>query len=42
MDVIEVQNLTKKYGSFTAVDHISFTVRRGSLLGFLEIGRAHV
>ncbi len=40
MDVIEVQNLTKKYGSFTAVDHISFTVRRGSLLGFLGVNGA--
>jgi ABC-2 type transport system ATP-binding protein len=32
---IEVQNLTKKFGSFTAVDGISFTVERGEIFGFL-------
>lgn len=33
--VISVRNLTKKFGSFTAVDHISFDVRRGEIFGFL-------
>jgi ABC-2 type transport system ATP-binding protein len=32
---IEVRDLTKKFGSFTAVDHISFTVRKGEIFGFL-------
>ena len=33
--MIEVQNLTKRYGRFTAVDDISFRVERGEILGFL-------
>jgi ABC-2 type transport system ATP-binding protein len=33
--LIEVQDLTKAYGSTTAVDHISFTVNKGEILGFL-------
>ena len=33
--IIEVNDLTYKYGSFTAVDSISFRVERGSLFGFL-------
>jgi ABC-2 type transport system ATP-binding protein len=33
--VIEVQNLTKRYGSFTAVDDVSFKAERGEILGFL-------
>ena len=33
--MIEVQNLTKRYGSFTAVDDVSFRVERGEILGFL-------
>ena len=33
--MIEVQNLTKTYGSVTAVDHVSFTVNKGEILGFL-------
>ena len=32
---IEVQDLTKRFGSFTAVDHISFSVRQGEIFGFL-------
>ena len=32
---IEVRNLTKRFGRFTAVDDISFTVRRGEIFGFL-------
>jgi ABC-2 type transport system ATP-binding protein len=33
--VIEVNELTKHYGSKTAVDHLSFTVRPGQVTGFL-------
>jgi ABC-2 type transport system ATP-binding protein len=32
---IEVKNLTKYYGSFCAVDHITFDVGSGELFGFL-------
>jgi ABC-2 type transport system ATP-binding protein len=32
---IEVNSLLKKYGSQTAVDHISFTVGKGEIVGFL-------
>ena len=33
--VIEVRDLTKQFGPFIAVDHISFNVRRGEIFGFL-------
>jgi ABC-2 type transport system ATP-binding protein len=33
--VIEVQNLTKRYGPVTAVEDVSFRVERGEILGFL-------
>ena len=33
--MIEVKNLTKKYGSHLAVDHLSFTVEPGQIYGFL-------
>ena len=33
--VIEVEGLTKRFGTFTAVDHISFSVRPGEIFGFL-------
>ncbi len=33
--VISVENLTKRFGSFTAVDAISFEVRKGEIFGFL-------
>src|SRR5580765_2354609 len=32
---IEIQHLTKRFGPFTAVDDVSFTVRDGEVLGFL-------
>ena len=32
---IEIENLTKKFGSFTAVDNISFQIPAGSIFGFL-------
>ena len=35
MKVIETTDLTKKFGSFTAVDHISFAVEKGEIFGFL-------
>ena len=33
--MIEVENLTKRYGRTTAVDGISFHVHKGEILGFL-------
>jgi ABC-2 type transport system ATP-binding protein len=33
--MISVQHLTKKYGSFTAVNDISFEVEKGEIVGFL-------
>ncbi len=33
--MVEVQNLTKRYGNITAVDNISFSVEPGEILGFL-------
>ena len=33
--MIEVQNLTKQYGTFTAVNDLSFTVQPGIVTGFL-------
>lgn len=35
MNVIETDKLTKKFGSFTAVDSISFEVKKGEIFGFL-------
>lgn len=35
MYTIEVHNLTKRFGSFTAVNNISFQVKRGEIFGFL-------
>ena len=32
---IEAQGLTKKFGDFTAVDHVSFRIDRGEIFGFL-------
>lgn len=33
--VINAEGLTKRFGDFTATDHISFSVRRGEIFGFL-------
>lgn len=33
--VIDVSNLTKMFGNFTAVDHITFDVKEGEIFGFL-------
>ena len=35
MSVIEVRELTKRFGSVLAVDHLSFTVEQGTVVGFL-------
>ena len=32
---IDVRDLTKAFGRFTAVDHVTFAVRRGDIFGFL-------
>ena len=32
---LDVQGLTKKFGNFTAVDHVTFTVQPGEVLGYL-------
>jgi ABC-2 type transport system ATP-binding protein len=34
-NVIEVNELTKKFGDLVAVDHISFTVKEGEIFGFV-------
>ncbi len=33
--MIEVSSLSKKYGSFLAVDDVSFTINKGEVIGFL-------
>ena len=33
--VIEVNNLVKRYGDHTAVDHLSFKIEKGKIYGFL-------
>lgn len=35
MSAIVVDNLTKTFGDFVAVDHVSFDVRKGEVFGFL-------
>ena len=32
---IEVRDLTKRFGDFTAVDHVSFRVKQGEVYGWL-------
>src|SRR6476620_9540052 len=34
-EIITVKNLTKSFGSFTAVNNISFAVKKGEIFGFL-------
>jgi len=34
-EVLDVQSLTKRFGPLTAVDRVSFKVRKGEVLGFL-------
>src|ERR1043166_3742682 len=33
--MIECENLTRRFGHFTAVDHVSLQIRKGSIFGFL-------
>ena len=33
--MIEIQNLTKRYGQIKAVNNLNFTVEKGEILGFL-------
>lgn len=33
--MIECENLTRRFGHFTAVDHVSFSIAKGSIFGFL-------
>ncbi|MBT3889036.1 MAG: ATP-binding cassette domain-containing protein, partial [Planctomycetaceae bacterium] len=33
--VVVIENLTKKFGEFTAVENLSMTVERGRILGFI-------
>lgn len=33
--LIEIEHLTRRFGAFTAVDDVSFTVEKGEVLGFL-------
>ena len=33
--MITVNNLTKKYGNFTAIDKISFEIKKGEIVGLL-------
>lgn len=40
MKSIEIQELTKTYGEFTAVNHISFSADKGQLIGFLGVNGA--
>lgn len=35
INIIEINGLTKKFGTFTAVDNISFDVKKGEIFGFL-------
>ncbi|MBE2279570.1 MAG: ABC transporter ATP-binding protein [Ignavibacteriaceae bacterium] len=35
MNAIEVKNLTKKFGEFISVNNVSFTVKEGTIFGFL-------
>ena len=34
-NIIELNGLTKKYGDFTAVDHLSLSIKRGEIFGLL-------
>ena len=38
--MIEIQNLVKRYGNFTAVDQLSLSVRDGEIFGFLGVNGA--
>lgn len=40
MKTVEIKNLVKKYGDFTAVDNISFSATKGEFVGFLGVNGA--
>lgn len=40
MEIIKVNDLTKRYGDFTAVDHVSFSVEGGTMLAYLGVNGA--
>lgn len=33
--IIEIAGLTKRYGNFTAVDHLNLTINKGEVFGLL-------
>jgi ABC-2 type transport system ATP-binding protein len=35
LSIIEVEGLTRRFGEFTAVDHVSFSIEKGEIFGFL-------
>jgi len=35
MNAIELHGLTRRFGNFVAVDHLTFTVQKGTIFGFL-------
>lgn len=35
MNILQIKNLTKRFGNFTAVNNISFSLREGEILGLL-------
>ncbi|MCK4416444.1 MAG: ATP-binding cassette domain-containing protein, partial [Thermoplasmatales archaeon] len=35
LEIIKTNNLTKKFNDLTAVDNISFSVKKGEIFGFL-------
>ena len=35
MEAVQAEDLTKRFGDFTAVDHVSFNVKEGEVFGFL-------
>ena len=39
-NIIEVKDLVKKFGDFTAVDNISFSVKKGEIFAFLGAERS--
>ena len=34
-NIIEIKNLTKKFGDFVAVNNVSFNIKKGDVFGFL-------
>ena len=35
MNILELRNVTKRFGNFTAVDNVSFSVQKGKVLSLL-------